>query len=399
MKNFFVQSGEMLLNLFGAIGGVESASKLAVVAGAGAVCPAFAVLASAAIAMQVVRGRKNAKEAESLKSDLDQLVTRSSQLTETQTKDELIQLLDIPTNGGYPSETPALLLAGWLQNQFQELKQGQKDIAQGQEDIVQGQDDISQSQGDLQQGQDELGKLIENLHEDQMAFLQALLYDEATGLPALLGGLYADIANLLHGMEQNQGASFQRLEGKINQLAEFSKEENHPRIYFPRRTETRHEESVSDRLNFRQQRVSFLGRREELRMLREFLKPHEGVEPDIRWWVWAAAAGMGKSRLALQFCLHAMAMGWRAGFLSDGNESSADWSLWNVDQPTLIVVDYAAGRPERIAKGLVQLLNSHHAEYPVRLLLLERTAEEQTDQWLRELYKMRRWNKSETLSA
>jgi hypothetical protein len=91
------------------------------------------------------------------------------------------------------------------------------------------------------------------------------------------------------------------------------------------------------------------------------------------------SAGVGKSRLALEFCL-AYRDEWHAGFLSRDSQEP-DWSRWQPLLPTLIVVDYAAFDAERTGRLLRALAGRGPADgtmrlaAPVRVLLLERTGE------------------------
>jgi hypothetical protein len=87
--------------------------------------------------------------------------------------------------------------------------------------------------------------------------------------------------------------------------------------------------------------------------------------------------GVGKSRIALEFCL-AIRSEWRAGFLID-EADEPDWTRWQPALPTLIVIDYAAKDPDRTGRMLRALAargadgGSAPLRRPVRVLLLERT--------------------------
>lgn len=88
-------------------------------------------------------------------------------------------------------------------------------------------------------------------------------------------------------------------------------------------------------------------------------------------------AGTGKTRLAIELCKRAAAAGWTAGFLDSGDlgafveaQRTADWQ---VDEPILIVIDYAGRRSPAINAWLLSLARRGNGTVPkLRLLLLER---------------------------
>jgi tetratricopeptide (TPR) repeat protein len=85
----------------------------------------------------------------------------------------------------------------------------------------------------------------------------------------------------------------------------------------------------------------------------------------------SGAAGSGKSRLALELCRRAQPS-WAAGFLS--RVSAFDqWTEYNPAMPTLIVVDYVAGRVSAVSDMVLQLGRSVSSRSRrVRVLLVER---------------------------
>jgi hypothetical protein len=99
-----------------------------------------------------------------------------------------------------------------------------------------------------------------------------------------------------------------------------------------------------------------------------------------------AAAGAGKTRLALEFCDQAVRAGWDAGFLAEGElvrfRAAQNLAAWGWRRPTLIVVDYAASRARDLRGWLVELADHpRQAGKPLRLLLLERHAEPSGGWW------------------
>lgn len=116
------------------------------------------------------------------------------------------------------------------------------------------------------------------------------------------------------------------------------------------------------------QSTTFCGRSSELTQLDAFIED-EGA---FLWWVIAAPAGSGKSKLALELCLN-VAGDWDSGFFSRANAFSS-WQSWEPTTPTLIVIDYVAGRAGAVSDIALQLARSPLLRHDnrVRLLLLER---------------------------
>ena len=140
--------------------------------------------------------------------------------------------------------------------------------------------------------------------------------------------------------------------------------------------------------------VPMTGREPEIEELFQMIRA-EGL---FRWRVFFGEAGMGKTRLAIEFARKAMSEGWHAGFLSSNNLRlfvSADLAgAWRPCVPTLIVVDYAASKVADLRR-LFEHFSAMEAEArqdtegqtatpPVRVLLLERHADEARG-WLHEL--------------
>jgi tetratricopeptide (TPR) repeat protein len=118
----------------------------------------------------------------------------------------------------------------------------------------------------------------------------------------------------------------------------------------------------------------------------------------FRWRVCFGEAGMGKTRLAIEFARRSLSEGWHAGFLSSGNlkafVSSDLLGTWRPCVPTFVVVDYAASKVGDLRR-LFEHFSTLEAEAlqdprgegappPVRVLLLERHVDESRG-WLKEL--------------
>ncbi|MBL4838141.1 MAG: hypothetical protein JKY34_11245 [Kordiimonadaceae bacterium] len=126
------------------------------------------------------------------------------------------------------------------------------------------------------------------------------------------------------------------------------------------------EDIATTRLRFAARHIPFLGREGEMAQLSSFCD----CADQFSWWLVIGSGGLGKSRLALEFCLTKRET-WQVGFLSD-HTTFDKWEKWQPDRPTLIVVDYVAKRAELIGDMLAQLNSRSDLECPVRVLLLER---------------------------
>jgi len=131
-------------------------------------------------------------------------------------------------------------------------------------------------------------------------------------------------------------------------------------------------------------KVECLGREKEFARLRAFL---DDPAP-FSWWLVVGPGGVGKTRLAYEFCLR-LGDDWDKGFLiADRTRGETDaaaraalvdkWAAWRPDRPTLIVVDYVAQRAAFLGELIARLAARDATGSPVRLLLLEREA---TGRW------------------
>lgn len=101
--------------------------------------------------------------------------------------------------------------------------------------------------------------------------------------------------------------------------------------------------------------------------------------------VFIGSGGVGKTRLALELC-EEVSVNWNAGFIT-GSELSRffrqqNLSGWAWQKPTLIVVDYAAEHAALLGEWLDELTDRNELpKHPLRLLLLERSANTDTGWW------------------
>jgi len=121
--------------------------------------------------------------------------------------------------------------------------------------------------------------------------------------------------------------------------------------------------------------IPLAGRESDLEDLQGWLK--SGRLISVR--VITAAAGAGKTRLALELCEAAVRDGWEAGFLTRIPDAGSSWG-WS--GPTLAVVDYAASRARLLRGWLIEMSDRPRQEgQPLRLLLLERHADPFSGWW------------------
>lgn len=91
-------------------------------------------------------------------------------------------------------------------------------------------------------------------------------------------------------------------------------------------------------LNFSSRWLKFKKNEEHWNQLADFLN----ADQKFLWWGVVAEGGIGKSRLAMEFCEHATNIGWDAGMLAPSK--AINWlesSRVDLNRNTLVVVDYA----------------------------------------------------------
>lgn len=130
------------------------------------------------------------------------------------------------------------------------------------------------------------------------------------------------------------------------------------------------EPSDRGRLSFATRTIPFVGRQPE----RDDLDVFIASDTKFAWTTVSGAAGSGKSRLMLEFCL-SLAPSWTAGFL-EGNAVPPDWSTWKAAGPTFMVVDYVSSRITAVRRMLVELTGRSSLAHPVRIVLLDRVVDE-----------------------
>lgn len=136
-----------------------------------------------------------------------------------------------------------------------------------------------------------------------------------------------------------------------------------------------------DRVKYTSGLDQLYGRDKEITLLHQFAGDLSlcGRLFNFRWMLLTGDGGTGKTRLAYDFTRkHLNQHIWDAGRLSiDDLPGFNDLEKWRPRQPTFIVIDYVSGHPEKTGK-LLRILarKAAHYDFPVRILLLERKADE-----------------------
>lgn len=138
--------------------------------------------------------------------------------------------------------------------------------------------------------------------------------------------------------------------------------------------------------------IPLIGREEELDALTDWRDSKEA----FGWKVVTGEGGMGKTRLAHELARQSLRDAkWDAGFLSVEDltkfTNHSGFDEWSPEKPTLIMVDYAAGKVEplkNLIRGFIRWAgeNQEKDTPPLRLLLLERHAS-LSEGWLEALLK------------
>ena len=123
----------------------------------------------------------------------------------------------------------------------------------------------------------------------------------------------------------------------------------------------------------------FLGREDEIDLLHRFVgDPSFGGRVfNFRWMLLTGDAGIGKTRLAYEFTRKRLNDLWYKGKLDFASLKAFDNpSKWRPAKPTFIVIDYVQTVPEEVHALLLAFsCQAKNYEFPVRLLLLERSSD------------------------
>ena len=117
----------------------------------------------------------------------------------------------------------------------------------------------------------------------------------------------------------------------------------------------------------------FVGRNEELKLLREFCK-----NKDKLWWAITGAGGSGKSRLAYEFEKELKNQQWHVYRLGHSDYDDLEKISNSCCSNTLFVADYVQGHIEKIAKWLEKIVDEKRS-FIIKILLIERDSSNQNN--------------------
>lgn len=166
-------------------------------------------------------------------------------------------------------------------------------------------------------------------------------------------------------------------DGVASMLADIDRTRNEPALGWNLQTGPIASRSLTDTIRYNSGQHPFQGRQQDLDLLHRLCGDPTAQGPLARfsWLLVTGAGGEGKSRLALEFT-QGISKTWRAGRLDFGDLERFDAGRWRPRRPTFIVIDYPAQAPDKVHAMLVALqANAEDFDWPVRVLLLERTAE------------------------
>ena len=137
--------------------------------------------------------------------------------------------------------------------------------------------------------------------------------------------------------------------------------------------------TVYQRLQYTSGIDKFLGREDEIQRLHRFAgdPSYGGRVFNFQWMLLTGDAGDGKTRLAYEFTRNELDDLWHKGKLHSTSLKAFDKpAKWRPSRPTFIVIDYVRTVPEEVGDLLWAFCTqAANYEFPVRLLLLERSSD------------------------
>ena len=116
--------------------------------------------------------------------------------------------------------------------------------------------------------------------------------------------------------------------------------------------------------------VSFFGRRDELKRLKEFCMSNH-TEP-VKWWAITGEGGSGKSRLAYEFQNHMAEMHWNIIENKQHDFTQLKSLSKSPARKTLFILDYVQGNSKEIGEWIKQLYTCP-GTIIIRIILIERS--------------------------
>jgi hypothetical protein len=174
----------------------------------------------------------------------------------------------------------------------------------------------------------------------------------------------ADILKTIH-------ADFKIFTRDFEEFRKLVQNQHEPALLLPR---LEGKTNNQQRYDFRLRYTTFVGRQTEMQQLWHFLT--DEPQQRFKWWLLTGSGGMGKSRLAFEWCIEALHLDYYVGFLANDQIEKFTWGQWQPQLPTLIVIDYALTQNDKIIDTFLKNLSSRviPLDKPVRVLLIDREA-------------------------
>lgn len=228
--------------------------------------------------------------------------------------------------------------------------------------------------------------LLVSLHQGDPVDIEAIGADDATSLDMMLA--LHNVKGFEHVTEALLGTEKTLLESFSAELERLFQEIAEPTLSWPDEATNQDKLGAFDKLKYTAGIDEFYGRENDIDFLQQFAGDLSmgGERHAFRWLLMTGEGGVGKTRLAHHFTRNKLDTRlWSAGKLEFSSiPSLEDSRKWRPRRPTFIVADYAQTHSEKLGE-LTRVLsgNAKHFDFPVRLLLLERQADDTwTDQFL-----------------
>ncbi|WP_404422546.1 hypothetical protein [Thalassospira australica] len=203
--------------------------------------------------------------------------------------------------------------------------------------------------------------------------------DPATSLDTMLK-LY-NVQGLDKILKEMDEQTYTLVETFRQDLASAFQDAYSPVLSWPKMARNPQNLGAFERVKYTSGLDELYGRENEITLLHQFVGDLSLCGPifNFRWMLLTGDGGTGKTRLAYDFTRkHLDPNLWSAGRLSIKDlQGFSDLAKWKPQKPTFIVIDYAASLPEETGTFLRRCAeNADEYDFPVRILLLERKADQ-----------------------